>query len=218
LGILSGSEAFEPVIQMTERAMAANTKSETEAARDLTEEFRAVLPRLQGYARSLTRKVDTAEDLVQDTLLRAWASQNQFVPGTNFRAWIFTIMRHRFLDTCRRNRALLLPIDDLIDHPRLSLTPEQDAKLELEEVAHAYWRLSPNHREILTLVGALGLEYEEAAEVIGCKTGTVRSRLSRARDELQKQLDQGEGTLARPRKAPRQLQVKDFLAELDRGL
>jgi RNA polymerase sigma-70 factor, ECF subfamily len=196
--------------------MATNETNETEAARDLTEEFLAVLPSLQSYARSLTRKVDTAEDLVQDTLLRGWASQHQFADGTNFRAWIFTIMRHRFLDLCRRNRGFFLQVDDLVDHPRLSSMPAQEPLIELEEVAYAYWRLSPNHREILSLVGALGLEYEEAAEIIGCATGTVRSRLSRARNELQKKLEHGEGSLARRRRAPRRLQVKDFLAELDR--
>jgi RNA polymerase sigma-70 factor (ECF subfamily) len=197
--------------------MANTEESETELARDLTDEFLAVLPSLQGYARSLTRNVDAAEDLVQDTLMRAWSSQHQFIAGTNFRAWIFTIMRHRFVDVCRRNRGCFIPVDDLTDHPRLSSMPAQDSMIELEEVANAFWRVSPPHREILTLVCALGLEYEEAAEVIGCATGTVRSRLSRARDALQEKLDQGEGTLAR-RKARRTMQTKDFLAELDRGI
>jgi RNA polymerase sigma-70 factor (ECF subfamily) len=205
------------MIEVKEFAMATDKPKETGAERDLTEEFLAVLPSLQSYARALTRKVDAAEDLVQDTLLRGWASQHQFAAGTNFRAWIFTIMRHRFLDMCRRNRGFFLPVDDLVDHPRLSRTPAQEPLIELEEVAYAYWRLTPNHREILSLVGALGLEYEEAAEVIGCATGTVRSRLSRARNELQKKLENGEGSLARRQKAPRTLQIKDFLAELDRG-
>lgn len=190
----------------------------TQETNDLTEEFLAALPGLQSYARSLTRTVDAADDLVQDTLVRGWASQDQFIAGTNFRAWIFTIMRHRFLDLCRRNRGFFLPVEDLDNHPRLSSLPAQDPMIELEEVAYAYWRLSPNHREILTLVGAMGLEYEEAAKIVGCATGTVRSRLSRARDELQRQLDQGAGSLARRRKADRTLAVRDFLAELNRGL
>jgi RNA polymerase sigma-70 factor, ECF subfamily len=185
---------------------------------DLTQEFLDVLPALQSYARALTRNADIASDLVQDTLLRGWSSQHQFVAGTNFRAWIFTILRHRFLDLCRRNRGLLLPLEDLANHPRLSSMPAQDPMIELEELACAYWQLSPNHREILMLVGALGIEYEEAARIIGCATGTVRSRLSRARDELQHQLEHGAGSLARRQKADRTLLVKDFLAELDRGL
>jgi len=183
---------------------------------DLTQEFLAALPALQSYARALTHNVDTAKDLVQDTLLRGWASQHKFVAGTNFRAWIFTIMRNRFLDLCRRNREILLPVEDHANHPRLSSMPAQDPMIELEEVAFAYWRLSPNHREILTLVGALGFGYEEAAEIVGCATGTVRSRLSRARDELQNQLERGEGSLARRRKTDRHLVVRNFLAELDR--
>lgn len=164
---------------------------------NIAEHFRDVMPHLRGYARSLTRNADAADDLVQDALVRAWASRAQFIPGTNFRAWMFTIMRHRFLDECRRNKGPHLTIEDVSHHAALVSGPAQDSAIEFEEMACAYWQMAPNHREILMLVGALGLEYEEAANVIGCAVGTVRSRLSRARTELQNQIERGSGRLPR---------------------
>ncbi|HWA41582.1 MAG TPA: sigma-70 family RNA polymerase sigma factor [Hypericibacter adhaerens] len=186
---------------------------------DITEQFKAVLPHLRGYARSLTRNADAADDLVQDALVRAWASREQFAPGTNFRAWMFTIMRHRFLDECRRNKSPHLAIEDVSGHAALVSGPAQDSSIEFEEMASAYWQLAPNHREILMLVGALGLEYEEAASVIGCAVGTVRSRLSRARNELQNKIEHGAGRLTRPstlgRPRSRIVAAKEFLRLLN---
>jgi RNA polymerase sigma-70 factor, ECF subfamily len=190
------------------------------AANDITEHFAEVMPHLRGYARALTRNADAADDLVQDALVRAWASRDQFAPGTNFRAWMFTIMRHRFLDECRRNRGPHLAIEDVSNHAALVSGPAQDSAIEFEEMACAYWQLAPNHREILMLVGALGLEYEEAAAVIGCAVGTVRSRLSRARNELQNQIERGAGRLTKPsaqkdRPASRSMAAREFLRQLN---
>ncbi|QEX18182.1 hypothetical protein FRZ44_34860 [Hypericibacter terrae] len=188
---------------------------------DIAEQFREVMPHLRGYARSLTRNADAADDLVQDALVRAWASRTQFIPGTNFRAWMFTIMRHRFLDECRRNKGPHLAIEDVSNHAALVSGPAQDSAIEFEEMACAYWQMAPNHREILMLVGALGLEYEEAAKVIGCAVGTVRSRLSRARTELQNQIERGAGRLIqRPSSkkgapAPRSIATQEFLRMLN---
>jgi RNA polymerase sigma-70 factor (ECF subfamily) len=185
---------------------------------DIAEQFKEVMPHLRGYARSLTRNADAADDLVQDALVRAWASREQFIPGTNFRAWMFTIMRHRFLDECRRNKGPHLPIEDVTGHAALVSGPAQDSAIEFEEMASAYWQMAPNHREILMLVGALGLEYEEAAQVIGCAVGTVRSRLSRARTDLQNQIERGAGRLSRPSqkgKPPRTIATKEFLRLLN---
>jgi RNA polymerase sigma-70 factor (ECF subfamily) len=188
---------------------------------DITEQFRDVMPHLRGYARSLTRNADAADDLVQDALVRAWASRAQFIPGTNFRAWMFTIMRHRFLDECRRNKGPHLAIEDVSNHAALISGPAQDSAIEFEEMACAYWQMAPNHREILMLVGALGLEYEEAAKVIGCAVGTVRSRLSRARIELQNQIERGAGRLTQQPSskkgapAPRSIATQEFLRMLN---
>jgi RNA polymerase sigma-70 factor (ECF subfamily) len=188
---------------------------------DITEQFRDVMPHLRGYARSLTRNADAADDLVQDALVRAWASRAQFIPGTNFRAWMFTIMRHRFLDECRRNKGPHLAIEDVSNHAALISGPAQDSAIEFEEMACAYWQMAPNHREILMLVGALGLEYEEAAKVIGCAVGTVRSRLSRARIELQNRIERGAGRLTQQPSskkgapAPRSIATQEFLRMLN---
>ncbi|QEX22699.1 hypothetical protein FRZ61_26310 [Hypericibacter adhaerens] len=156
---------------------------------DFAQELMAAAPALHLYARSLTRKPDAAEDLLQDTLLRAWAGRRHFTPGTSFRAWVFTIMRHRFLDICRRNRSVDLDLEGQADHPSLSTPAHQELGVELREMAQAFWRLSGDHREVLLLVGVIGLSYDAAAAVLGCRLGTVRSRLSRARDQLQAQIE-----------------------------
>jgi RNA polymerase sigma-70 factor (ECF subfamily) len=174
---------------------------------DFTREFLATTPALRLYARSLVRKVDTADDLVQDTLLRAWAAQHQFEPGTSIRAWMFTIMRHRYLDICRRTKGASLELEAYVDHLALSCPAHQDSHIELQEVARAFWRLSADHREIILLVGVIGLSYEAAANIVGCRLGTIRSRLSRARDELQKHLERGKGPCLsqKPEKGDRHL-------------
>jgi RNA polymerase sigma-70 factor (ECF subfamily) len=157
-------------------------------AEEFTTLFHTCIPHLRAYARSLVRNADGAEDLVQDALLRAWASREQFVEGTNFRAWMFTILRNRFLDQRRRDRISSCSIDDVVDASLVS-RPAQDAVLYFDDMARAFWTLSTPHRQILMLVGAMGLGYDEAAQIIGCAVGTVRSRLSRARTELQGTLD-----------------------------
>lgn len=170
------------------------------AADEFTTLFRTCIPHLRAYARSLIHNVDGADDLVQDTLLRAWASRAQFAAGTNFRAWMFTILRNRFLDQRRRDRMGSCNIDDIVDESLVS-RPSQDVVLYFDDMARAFWKLSPPHREILMLVGAMGLGYDEAAKVIGCAVGTVRSRLSRARAELQTTLDKGRTPLSHPSSA-----------------
>jgi RNA polymerase sigma-70 factor (ECF subfamily) len=159
-----------------------------------TDEFCTLLeqsiPHLRAYGRSLTHNADAADDLVQDALVRAWAARGQFQPGTNFKAWAFTILRNRFLDQRRRDRGSNESIDDL-RHDALVARPAQDVVVQFDDMARAFWRLNPHHREILMLVGANGLSYEEAANVIGCAVGTVRSRLSRARTELQSVIERG---------------------------
>lgn len=157
-------------------------------AQEFQAQYEMCIPHLRAYARSLSRNADMADDLVQDALLRAWASRAQYTEGTNFKAWMFTILRNRFLDQRRRNRTSETPIDDIV-HVGLVTQPPQDTVVYFDDMARAFWRLSPNHREILMLVGTLGLGYDEAARVIGCAVGTIRSRLSRARNELQGRLE-----------------------------
>jgi RNA polymerase sigma-70 factor (ECF subfamily) len=162
--------------------------------------FESCIPHLRAYARSLMRDPDGADDLVQDALVRGWMARAQFAEGTNFKAWMFTILRNRFLDQRRRDRMGTTSIDDVISE-NLIARPAQDAILYFDDMARAFWRLSPPHREILMLVGAMGLGYDEAASVIGCAVGTVRSRLSRARTELQTVLEKGQSRGGQRRKA-----------------
>jgi len=174
------------------------------------------IPHLRAYARSLTRLPDSADDLVQDTLLRAWSARPQFQPGTNFMAWVFTILRNRFLDQRRRDHYSAVAIDGLA-HINLISAPSQDVVIHFDEMAHAFWRLSPHHREVLMLVGALGLDYADAAKVIGCAVGTIRSRLSRARAELHSLVDR-EGSGAKRRKRAVARQTSPGTAEFLRAL
>ncbi len=182
------------------------------AADEFSTLFRACIPHLRAYARSLIHNVDAADDLVQDTLLRAWASRAQFAEGTNFRAWMFTILRNRFLDQRRRDRMGSCSIDEIMDESLIS-RPSQYVVLHFDDMARAFWKLSPPHREILMLVGAMGLGYDEAAKIIGCAVGTVRSRLSRARTELQTTLEKGR-TPAQRQQAASERGAAEFLRVL----
>jgi RNA polymerase sigma-70 factor (ECF subfamily) len=141
------------------------------------------IPDLRGYANALCRNIDAAEDLVQDTLVRSLSARAQFVEGTNFKGWVSTILRNRFIDQRRRARESAQPIDSVLDQYSVAW-PSQESAVEFDELARAFWGLSPIHQEILMLVGANGLNYREAAETLGCAVGTIRSRLSRARIEL----------------------------------
>jgi len=167
-------------------------------AQEFSDDLEKCIPHLRAYARSLTRNPDAADDLVQDALLRGWAAREQFSAGTNFKAWMFTILRNHFLSERRRDRGDARPLDDLM-HEKLVSPPSQDVAVHFDDMARAFWRLGTHQREILMVVGAMELGYEEAARVIGCPTGTIRSRLSRARTELHALLDQKPDTRSRRR-------------------
>src|SRR5689334_5637516 len=160
-----------------------------------------VLPHLRAFARSLTRNRDQADDLVNDTIVRAIAASNQFTPGTNFRAWVFTILRNLFYNQGRRGKSRFSSIDDLaVDEPSESAT--QEASLEFCDFRRAFWQLPEHHREALILVGASGLNYEDAAKICGCQVGTMKSRVSRARTELRRMLDEDTITARRGESEP----------------
>ena len=152
-----------------------------------------VLPHLRAFARSLTRNRDQADDLVNDAIVRAISASQQFTPGTNFKAWIFTILRNLFYNEGRKRHSKFTSIDDLtVNEP--SIGASQEASLEFCDFRRAFWQLNADQREVLILVGASGLSYEEAAAVCGCRVGTIKSRVSRARSDLKRMLD--DGTLA----------------------
>jgi RNA polymerase sigma-70 factor (ECF subfamily) len=151
-----------------------------------TPEFQAalvdVLPHLRAFARSLTRRREQADDLVNDAVVRALSAADQFQPGTNFKAWMFTILRNLYYNEGRKNRSVISLDDAETIVP--SVSPSQQAALEFCDFRRAFWQLGDDHREVLILVGASGLSYEEAAEVCDCAIGTIKSRVSRARGEL----------------------------------
>jgi RNA polymerase sigma-70 factor (ECF subfamily) len=150
---------------------------------DFERELIAHIPHLRAFARFVTQNADQANDLVQDTIVRALRAQNQFQPGTNFKAWTFTILRNLHVNTMRRRHVKLESIEEgALDV--YAVSPEQEKKLEFQELRVALGKLSREHREVLLLVGASGFQYEEAAEICKCAVGTIKSRLSRARNEL----------------------------------
>ncbi|WCS25207.1 sigma-70 family RNA polymerase sigma factor [Methylobacterium sp. NMS14P] len=143
----------------------------------------ALVPRLRRYALSLTFDGVEADDLVQFTLLKAWEHRQRFQPGTRLVAWLFTILRNGFING-RRKRRLEIPDPDGVHATALSEPAAQEHSMGLKEIEAAIDRLEPAYREALILVAVDGLPYEVAASVIGCPAGTVKSRVSRARDRL----------------------------------
>jgi RNA polymerase sigma-70 factor, ECF subfamily len=143
----------------------------------------AAVPRLRAFAISLTGSVDRADDLVQETLLRAWAHFDSFQPGTNLTAWLFTILRNLFRSEYRKRKREVEDADGVYAS-RLSSVPEQIGNIELGEFREALTKLPDDQREALILVGAVGLSYEEVAQICECAVGTIKSRVNRARTRI----------------------------------
>jgi RNA polymerase sigma-70 factor (ECF subfamily) len=143
----------------------------------------AAVPSLRAFAISLCGNVDRADDLVQETLLRALANIDSFEPGTNMSAWLFTILRNHFRSEYRKRRREVEDGDGSYAES-LKSHPEQHGRVEFEEFRAALAKLPPDQREALILVGASGFSYEEAAKICGCAVGTIKSRVNRARTRL----------------------------------
>ncbi|GEP09286.1 sigma-70 family RNA polymerase sigma factor [Methylobacterium gnaphalii] len=154
------------------------------------------LPGLRAFALSLAGGPAQADDLVQDTLLKAWQSQSSFRPGTNLKAWLFTILRNTFFSERRKRKREVADIDGILAG-QLAALPDQEDGMELRQVWTQIAKLPTSQREALLLVGAQGMTYEDAAEVIGCQVGTVKSRVSRGRSELAASLGFADGRLSR---------------------
>ncbi len=143
----------------------------------------AAVPSLRAFAISLSGNVDRADDLVQETLLRALAHIDSFQPGTNMSAWLFTILRNLFRSEYRkRRREVEDPEGNYAE--TLKSQPEQTGRVEFQEFREALAKLPADQREALILVGASGFSYDEAAEICGCAVGTIKSRVNRARNRL----------------------------------
>jgi len=155
---------------------------------DVTDDMVALVPQLHSFARSLTRDGVRADDLVQEALTRAFTHINRFTPGTNLKAWLFTIVRNEHYSQLRRRKFEVHGIDtDLLPEP--SVPPDHDGKLELRDLNRALSALSPGQRTALILVSASGFSYEEAATICGCAVGTIKSRVARAREMLIQMLE-----------------------------
>jgi RNA polymerase sigma-70 factor (ECF subfamily) len=143
------------------------------------------IPRLRRYARALTRDVSRADDLVQNCLTRALAKQHLWQPGTNLRAWLFTIQHHQNVNDVRRS--IREGSHVMLDEAR-ELTVQANAipTLQLRDLAVALGKLQPEQRQVILLVGLEGMPYDEVASLLNVPVGTVRSRLSRGRDQLRR--------------------------------
>lgn len=149
----------------------------------VTEEMVTLVPQLRAFARSLCRDAPRADDLAQEALTRALGNMHRFTPGTNLKAWLFTIARNEHYSQLRRRKFEAVGFDtDSLLQP--SVPPAHDGELELREVNRALRHLSLPQRNALMLVSAGGYSYEEAASICDCAVGTVKSRVARARDTL----------------------------------
>lgn len=157
---------------------------------DMRQGITALLPDLRGFARFLVRDRTMADDLVQDALVRALAALHQFQPGTNLKAWLFTILRNQFYEQARRRKREAAAMDAAFIGDE-GASPPQVARAELQELQVLIWRLPPLLREAVILVGAQELSHEEAAAVCKVPVGTMKARLSRARTALARLAQQG---------------------------
>lgn len=166
----------------------ASAADESDPREQLVEHLRP----LRAFAISLTRNVAAADDLVQDTILKAWASIDKFQTGSNLQAWLFTILRNTYYSSLRKSRREVSDPDGVYA-AGLSVKPDHDGRMAFTDFLRAFDALSDEHREVLILVGASGFSTEEAAKMMGVAAGTVKSRASRARKRLAQLLGLAEG-------------------------
>jgi RNA polymerase sigma-70 factor (ECF subfamily) len=145
--------------------------------------FLAALPSLRAFSISMCGRTTQAEDLVQETLVKAWAHIGSFEPGSNMNAWLYTICRNEFYTVFRKRRHEVADTDGHYA-ARLASRPAQESHMQFLDFRAALDRLAPDHREALILIGASGLSYDEAANVCDCAVGTMKSRVNRARIKL----------------------------------
>lgn len=150
---------------------------------DFQQELSGVVPNLRAFAKSLCGNADYADDLVQETLIKAWKNRASFAEGSNLKAWLFTILRNTFLSD-RRKRKFEVEDPEGVLAARLSTQGDQSGHMDFLDFAAAFEKLPEDQREALILIGAEGFSYEEAALMCGCAVGTIKSRVNRARNRL----------------------------------
>lgn len=181
------SQSEQPEDQGTEAPQEHVSLSDPEFKKQLA----TVIPHLRAFGRSLSGSRDLADDLVQETLLKAWAARKRFQAGTNMRAWTFIILRNLYLSQMRRAR-FKGEWDDLVADRLLAAPASQDRHVELSDMQRALLHLPQPQREALILVGAGGFAYEEAAEICQVAVGTIKSRVARGRVALEHLLSEGQ--------------------------
>ena len=161
---------------------------------DFARLLEAEIPRLRRYARALTRDVARADDLVQSCLTRAVAKQHLWQPGTDLRAWLFTILHNQHVNDVRRSvrEGVSVAVEEMA--PVLTVQANAIDVLQLRDLEAAIAKLPQEQRQVILLVGLEGMRYEEVALILGVPVGTVRSRLSRGRDQLRRLMDMGDET------------------------
>lgn len=159
---------------------------------DPRDELVTHLPAMRAFALSLTRNASAADDIVQDTVVKAWSNFDRFEPGTNLRAWLFAILRNTFYSS-RRRLVREVPDSDGVLVGALAEKPAHDGRLQLQDFMRAFRQIPDEQREALVLVGAYGFSYEEAAATTGVAVGTVKSRANRGRVRLAQLLNLSEG-------------------------
>jgi RNA polymerase sigma-70 factor, ECF subfamily len=157
---------------------------------DPKEELVASLPALRGYAMNLTRNRSLADDMIQDTLVKAWSNIHKYQPGSNMRAWLFTILRNTYYSNRQKAKREVADVDEVFAS-QLSVKPDHDGRMQLADFKKAFGQLPDEQREVLMLVGALGFSYEDAANTCGIAVGTAKSRVNRARQRLLELLHMG---------------------------
>ena len=155
----------------------------TDSAKQLRTEMLTLLPDLRAFARFLVRDRTAADDLVQDTVVRALGALGQFQVGTNLKAWLFTILRNLFFEQSRRRKREAAALSAQMPLEEATRADQADAS-EVRDLEQVLWKLSPVLREALVLVGAQELTHEEAAQICSVPVGTMKARVSRARTEL----------------------------------
>ncbi|MBL0768706.1 sigma-70 family RNA polymerase sigma factor [Sphingopyxis sp. DHUNG17] len=181
-------------------------------------EFKAllagVIPHLRAYGRSLSGNPDLADDLTQDTMVKAWASRDRFERGTSIKAWTFVILRNTFLSQMRRNK-FRGDYDENAVERTLATPAAQEDSGEMADLQRALMELPQDQREALILVGAGGMSYEEAANICDCALGTMKSRVSRARTALEEIMRRGQFSQKRAEAPPASEAIDAIMDSVD---
>ncbi|NOW46136.1 RNA polymerase sigma-70 factor (ECF subfamily) [Novosphingobium sp. SG751A] len=179
---------------MTERSEKGGKNSAVSGAplsdAEFHKELTAAIPHLRAFARTLCGNRDRADDLAQETLMKAWAARDRYVGGTSFRAWTFTILRHHYFGQLRRER-FVGDYDESVAETILNTPGDQESQMEAADVLRALETLPDAQREVLILMAVGSVSYEEIAEICGVAVGTVKSRIARARAALSAVLEGG---------------------------